>query len=32
MKLIFLLLFVFFSFKSISANEIEVFELHETKV
>ena len=31
MKLIFLLLFVFFSFKSISANEIEVFELHETK-
>ena len=31
MKLIFLLLFVFFSFKSISANQIEVFELHETK-
>ena len=31
MKLIFLLLFVFLSFKSISANQIEVFELHETK-
>ena len=30
MKLIFILLFCIF-FKSISANEIEIFELHETK-